>query len=103
MIVAQLKDIVPGIEYSLHDKTTNSNLRIETLTLLRTLLASHPVTAFHPHLKALIPPVVKAVNDSYYKIAAEALRVVVRPRHSSSCSSSSVSSSNMGSVLGNCR
>jgi cullin-associated NEDD8-dissociated protein 1 len=72
----QLKDIVPGIEYSLNDKTTNSNLRIETLTLLRTLIATHPVTAFHPHLKALIPPVVKAVNDSYYKIAAEALRVV---------------------------
>lgn len=72
---AHLKDIVPGVIFSLGDKSTNSNLKIETLTFLRALLSSHPEEAFHAHLKALIPPVLKAVSDPYYKIAAEALRV----------------------------
>lgn len=72
---AHLKDIVPGIIFSLGDKSTNSNLKIETLTFLRALLANHTEAAFHPHIKALVPPVLKAVADGYYKIAAEALRV----------------------------
>ncbi len=40
------------------------------------MLNSHPNAALQPHLKALIPPLLKAVADSYYKISAEALRVV---------------------------
>lgn len=77
--------IVPGIVFSLGDKGTNSNLKIEALTFLRLLLSSHPETAFHPHIKTLTPPILKAVGESYYRISAEGLRVlselvrVIRP------------------------
>jgi len=72
----QLAFIVPGVVSSLVDKTSNSNLNIESLVLLRIVLSSHPEASLQPHLKALIPPVLKAVTDAYYKISAEALRVV---------------------------
>jgi len=81
--------LVPGIQYSLGDKNTNSNLKIEALTFLRLLLASHEPKIFHAHIKVLAPPTFKAVRDSYYRISAEALRAccelvhVLRPEGAS--------------------
>jgi cullin-associated NEDD8-dissociated protein 1 len=67
--------LVPGLQYSLGDKNTNSNLKIEALSFLRQLMHSHNPTVFHPHVKVLAPPVFKSSKDNYYRISAEALRV----------------------------
>jgi len=67
--------LVPGIQMSLGDKNTNSNLKIEALTFLRLLLASHDPRVFHPFIKVIAGPVFKAIRDPYYRISAEGLRV----------------------------
>lgn len=77
--------LVPGIERALNDKSSNSNLKIEALVFTRLVMSSHSPSVFHPHVKALLEPVLIAVNERYYKVTAEALRVcgelvkVVRP------------------------
>eukprot|EP01117_Protostelium_nocturnum_P019172 TRINITY_DN823_c0_g1_i1.p1 TRINITY_DN823_c0_g1~~TRINITY_DN823_c0_g1_i1.p1 ORF type:complete len:1231 (-),score=471.75 TRINITY_DN823_c0_g1_i1:58-3750(-) len=79
--------LIPGIQVSLGDKNTDSNLKIETLSFLRLLLQSHVPTVFHPHMKAFTPAVFKAIKDPYYRTSAEALRVaaelvhVLRPKN----------------------
>lgn len=42
---------------------------------LRLLLQSHSPASFYPHIEALAPFIMKAMADSYYRIAAEGLRV----------------------------
>lgn len=82
--------IIAGIQYSLGDKNSNSNMKIDTLTFVHCLLSSHPPEVFHPHMAILIAPVIAAVNDPFYKITAEALLVlqqlvkVIRPLDSPS-------------------
>jgi len=66
--------LIPGIQYSLAEKSSNSNLKIEALTFLRLLMGTHDATVFHPHIKVIAPPLFKAVRDPYYRISAEALR-----------------------------
>ncbi|KHN71863.1 Cullin-associated Nedd8-dissociated protein 1 [Toxocara canis] len=45
----------------------------------------------HPHMSVLVPLIVRAVGDSFYKVSAEALTVtlslirVLRPSHPSAC------------------
>lgn len=76
LLTNHIATIVPGVIFSLGDKGTNSNLKIEALTFLRLLLSSHPEDAFHPHMKILAPPIYKAVGDHYYRVSAEGLRVL---------------------------
>ncbi|XP_020625713.1 cullin-associated NEDD8-dissociated protein 1-like [Orbicella faveolata] len=77
--------IVPGIQFSLGDKSSTSNMKIDTLAFLGCILAQHPPKVFHPHIHVLVPPVVAAVGDPFYKITSEALMVtqqlvkVIRP------------------------
>ncbi|KAL8589566.1 Cullin-associated NEDD8-dissociated protein 1 [Nucella lapillus] len=77
--------LVPGIQYSLGDKNSSSNMKIDTLSFLNTLLMHHSPAVFHPHMKVLVPPIVNAVGDPFYKITSEALLVtqqlvkVIRP------------------------
>lgn len=77
--------LVPGIQYSLGDKNGSSNMKIDTLTFLNCLLLNHNPQVFHPHLGILVPPVIAAVGDSFYKTTSEALLVtqtlvkVIRP------------------------
>lgn len=60
-------------------------MKIDTLTFMHCLLTTHPPEVFHPHMSVLMAPVIAAVNDSFYKITAEALLVlqqlvkVIRP------------------------
>uniref|UniRef100_A0A2C9JF10 TATA-binding protein interacting (TIP20) domain-containing protein n=1 Tax=Biomphalaria glabrata TaxID=6526 RepID=A0A2C9JF10_BIOGL len=70
-----LTSLMPGIQYSLGDKNTSSNMKIDTLSFLNTLLSNHSHVVFHPHIKALVPPIVNAVGDPFYKITSEALLV----------------------------
>ncbi|XP_076937152.1 cullin-associated NEDD8-dissociated protein 1-like [Bidens hawaiensis] len=77
--------LIPGIEKSLFEKSSTSNLKIEALIFTRLVLASHSPAVFHPYIKAISAPVLSAVGERYYKVTAEALRVcgelvqVVRP------------------------
>lgn len=77
--------LIPGIQYSLGDKNSSSNMKIDTLAFVHCLLTSHAPEVFHSHMVVLVPPVIAAVGDSFYKITAEALLVlqqlvkVIRP------------------------
>ncbi|KAJ8986273.1 hypothetical protein NQ317_009983 [Molorchus minor] len=78
-------DLIPGILYSLSEKNASSNMKIDALSFIFCLLTSHQPQVFHPHIGILLPPVINAVGDSFYKITAEALNVlqelvkVIRP------------------------
>ncbi|KAM4654481.1 cullin-associated NEDD8-dissociated protein 1-like isoform 3-T3 [Amazona ochrocephala] len=77
--------LIPGIVFSLADKSSSSNMRIDTLSFLHVLLCTHQPEVFHPHIKSLLPPVVTCIGDPFYKITSEALLVtqqlvkVIRP------------------------
>lgn len=85
-----LDNIVPGISFSLSDKNSTSNMKIEALGFLCSLLQGHQPHVFHSHIPVLVPLVVTAVFDPFYKIATEGLIVlqqlvkVIRPLDSSS-------------------
>uniref|UniRef100_A0A673A3V2 Cullin-associated and neddylation-dissociated 1 n=1 Tax=Sphaeramia orbicularis TaxID=375764 RepID=A0A673A3V2_9TELE len=77
--------LIPGIIFSLNDKSSSSNLKIDALACLHVIMVTHPAHAFHAHVPALVPPVVACVGDPFYKITSEALLVtqqlvkVIRP------------------------
>lgn len=77
--------LMPGIHYSLSDKNTTSNMKIDALGFICCLLQSHNPQVFHPHVELLVPLIKNAVFDPFYKIATEALLVlqqlakVIRP------------------------
>ncbi|NWY72366.1 CAND1 protein, partial [Erithacus rubecula] len=77
--------LIPGIVFSLADKSSSSSMRIDTLSFLHVLLCNHQPEVFHPHVKALLPSVVACIGDPFYKITSEALLVtqqlvkVIRP------------------------
>lgn len=80
-----IPSLIPGIQFSLGDKNTSSNMKIDTLAFLHCLLTYHNPEVFHPHIAALVPPIIHAVGDVFYKITSEALLVlqqlvkVIRP------------------------
>ncbi|XP_044761676.1 cullin-associated NEDD8-dissociated protein 1 [Coccinella septempunctata] len=84
-LAQHIGDIIPGLLYSLGEKNVSSNMKIEALSFIHTLLTSHHPEAFHPYINVLLPPIINAVGDSFYKITAEALNVlqelvkVIRP------------------------
>ncbi|XP_051766972.1 cullin-associated NEDD8-dissociated protein 2 [Ctenopharyngodon idella] len=67
--------LIPGIIFSLTDKTTSSNMKIDALSFLNVLLSSHNPEIFHPHINVILPPVIQCVEDPFYKITSEALQV----------------------------
>ncbi|CAD5120365.1 DgyrCDS8938 [Dimorphilus gyrociliatus] len=77
--------LIPGIQFSLGDKNTSSNMKIDTLSFLNCLLVNHQPSDFHPHIEVLVPLVIGSVDDAFYKIISEALLVtqqlvkVIRP------------------------
>lgn len=80
-----IAELIPGILYSLSEKNASSNMKIDSLSFIYCLLTSHPPKVFHPHIGIILPPVISAVFDNFYKITAEALNVlqelvkVIRP------------------------
>eukprot|EP00897_Mesotaenium_endlicherianum_P010551 jgi/Mesen1/9524/ME000637S08970 len=87
-----IASLVPGIEKALNDKSSNSNLKIEALVFTRLVMNKNPPIVFQPHIKALAKPVLAAVNERYYKVTAEALRVTgelvtaIRPKDTATAS-----------------
>ncbi|XP_033121634.1 cullin-associated NEDD8-dissociated protein 1-like isoform X2 [Anneissia japonica] len=77
--------LVPGVQFSLGEKNSSSNMKIDTLAFLNCLMCNHTPHVFHNHINVLITPVVSAVGDPFYKITSEALMVtqtmiqVIRP------------------------
>ncbi|CAH1772992.1 unnamed protein product [Owenia fusiformis] len=77
--------LVPGIQFSLGEKNSSSNMKIDTLSFLNCVLLHHNPVVFHPHVPVLLPPVIAAIGDPFYKITSEALLVtqqmvkVIRP------------------------
>ncbi|CAH2312122.1 cullin-associated NEDD8-dissociated 1-like isoform X1 [Pelobates cultripes] len=80
-----ISTLIPGLVFSLTDKASNSNMRLDTLSFLHVILTSNSSEWFHPHIPALLPPVVNCISDPFYKITSEALLVaqqlvkVIRP------------------------
>nr|XP_006631060.1 PREDICTED: cullin-associated NEDD8-dissociated protein 2 [Lepisosteus oculatus] len=80
-----IPSLIPGIMYSLTDKSSSSNMKIDALSFLNVLLGTHPPEVFHSHIKLILPPVVACIGDPFYKITSEALLVtqqlvkVIRP------------------------
>lgn len=74
-----------GIQHSLSDKNSTSNMKIDALSFLTCMMTTHSPAVFHPHISTLVPLVVASVFDPFYKIATEALLVlqflvkVIRP------------------------
>ena len=42
----------------------------------QSLLSGHHPTVFHPHAAILVPAIIAAVSDTFYKISSEALVVL---------------------------
>ncbi|KAJ1547675.1 Cullin-associated NEDD8-dissociated protein 1 [Nowakowskiella sp. JEL0078] len=73
---------IPSFETSLSTAgsskaLTNTNLKIDTLTLLRVVFMAHSPESLHQFVDRLIPPIVTASNDKFYKITSEALVVFI--------------------------
>ena len=60
-------------------------MKMDTLSFIHVLLSTHPGPVFHPHIDPLLPLIIDAVKDTFYKITSEALVVtaqivkVIRP------------------------
>eukprot|EP01129_Flabellula_baltica_P013065 TRINITY_DN6005_c0_g1_i1.p1 TRINITY_DN6005_c0_g1~~TRINITY_DN6005_c0_g1_i1.p1 ORF type:complete len:1226 (-),score=318.13 TRINITY_DN6005_c0_g1_i1:9-3665(-) len=65
---------IPGFTSALSE-ASSSPLKIEGLLFMRMLLNNHPPKVLQPHLESVLSSLSSAVNESYYKINAEALRV----------------------------
>lgn len=80
-----IDQLMPGIHYSLNDKNTTSNMKIDALIFVHHMLTGHNPQVFNPHIQVLVPLIVNSVFDPFYKIATEALGVlqqlvkVIRP------------------------
>ncbi|KAI1290335.1 Cullin-associated Nedd8-dissociated protein 1 [Halotydeus destructor] len=70
--------LIPGILYSLSDKNSSSNMKIDALAFLNAFIKSHQADVFQPHIQTLLPAIITAVGDSFYKISSEALLVLTQ-------------------------
>ena len=70
--------LIPGIQFSLGDKQSSSNMKIDTLSFVQHLLQNQGQmpSVFHPHAPVLVPAIIAAVSDPFYKISSEALLVL---------------------------
>ena len=98
-LASHMNLLVPGVQFSLASSQSNSNMKIDTLSfvqvhylvcvkilsvilresflgIFQALLSGHHPTVFHPHAAVLVPAVIAAVSDTFYKISSEALVVL---------------------------
>lgn len=77
-LAQHIASLMPGILYSLADKNSTSNMKIDALAFVNELLKTHPPQVFHPHIHVILPAVANSVGDSFYKISSEALMVLAQ-------------------------
>jgi len=70
-----MSKIMPGIQHSLSDKSSTSNMKIDSLSFLGCILTQHDPEVFYDHIHLLVPVIVATVGDQFYKITSEALLV----------------------------
>lgn len=70
-----IKIIIPGIQFSVTDKSSTSNMKIDTLSFLGCILLQHEPEIFYPHIEKFLPSVISCIRDPFYKITSEALSV----------------------------
>ncbi|CAH0695118.1 unnamed protein product [Spodoptera exigua] len=68
--------VIRALTPALTDKSTASSMKIETLVFVVCLVRGHPASTMRPHVGALLPAVLCCVHDPFYKVTAEALRVL---------------------------
>ena len=67
----------PGLSSAIGSASaTGSKLRIEALRLLGVICDTHSSRILAPYMGNIIPCVIAAVQDKYYKVSSEAIRVV---------------------------
>jgi cullin-associated NEDD8-dissociated protein 1 len=85
VLAPHIDSLIPGILYSMVDKNSSSTMKIDVLVFIQELLKTHEPPTFYPQVHVLLPAVITAVDDSFYKIASEALSLlsqlicVIRP------------------------
>eukprot|EP01135_Chromosphaera_perkinsii_P001602 Nk52_evm72s207 gene=Nk52_evmTU72s207 len=86
-LAAHVSELIPGIELSLSDRLSTSNLKIETLVFVSALFTSHEPTVFNKDsIASFVKITVNAIKDPFYKISSEGLHVctllakVIRPQ-----------------------
>jgi cullin-associated NEDD8-dissociated protein 1 len=73
-LAPHLEVIMLDVKRCVGDKS--QGLKLDALSLIHTLLETHEPPVVHPFLPSLVPLVTTCVTDDWYKIIAEALRVV---------------------------
>lgn len=74
LLQPHMDTLIPAITLAMGDKS--SALKLDALVFLRQLMETHDAAVFHPYVPELVPLVVVCVKEDWYKIVAEALRVV---------------------------
>ena len=82
-VVGPLIDAVKGMGPSSSQATSTfsggaaaisgSRMRIEALQLVSAIFDTHSSKTLSPHISAIVPSILTAINDKYYKISSEAL------------------------------
>ncbi|RNA07993.1 cullin-associated NEDD8-dissociated [Brachionus plicatilis] len=75
-LASHLNVLVQGIVFSLNDKSSTSNMKIDTLNFLNNLILTHDEKLFHKYLDSIVKvSILKCIQDNFYKIASDALLV----------------------------
>ncbi|VDN06172.1 unnamed protein product [Thelazia callipaeda] len=67
--------LMAGVSSAMNDRSLNTNVKIDTLTFLSAALCTHPPEKLRVHMGILVPLIVRAVSEQFYKLTAEALTV----------------------------
>jgi len=70
-----VSEVVAGVVSALTAKGNTPTTKMEALNFLRVLLSTHEPPVFYDQMDNICQPVLASVDDSYYKITAESLRV----------------------------
>lgn len=87
----ELEPLMRGVATAMNDRSLNSNIKYDIFTFLGCALVAHPPEKLHPHMDVVVPLVVQAIREQFYKLAAEGLSVtsllirVLRPSVTESC------------------
>ena len=73
-LATHMVQLIPGIQFSLGSNQNNINMKIDTFSCIQCLLTGHHHTVFHPQVATLVPAIISAVSDSFYKISSDNLR-----------------------------
>lgn len=71
-----MASLIPGILYSLSDKNSTSNMKIDALVFVQELIKTHEPSTFHAQVNVITPAVLTAARDSCYKVVSEALTLL---------------------------